>query len=831
MAVPWRGREKIDFNDLPLDEVARRIDKARYFKSDDDAPVLSKKRNLSADLKTLSECTGNAAESIGKEIVNRYIKRCPRRISFADFEAQIKKRWKGETPALSRVLNLIQWHQCARRKNAIIKRPNAPIVHRVDSLNDVAEQINKAPGLHLICTPMASGKTKNVGAPLVASYKTAVVIAHRESLMRDTANRMGIECYKSITDRELASMTPKLAICVNSIINPLYHPSIDDAELVFIDEVSQVLKTIATASTVKERKKTLAKLRELIAGAKQVVCADADMDETTARFIAECRPNDKAHLWLMEKTPGVTIRYGEDNQIWNEIFKPGRVLIATDSKTTAATIASRFPESSRVLVVSQDTTGLPAVKEFLESPGTECLKYDAVIYTPTISSGVSIETAHFERHYGLYTGTVIPSDFIQMIRRDRTARIITIGFIGNCFGSLPTDPVKIAEQWNKANEIEYRKIRTDYGEIARPVWSDGDDFICSIRAIDNQARNDAANNLLFLFEDGGYQLERTSADADVQAVSDARQKHKEIKAESILKAVDIAPDEMHRREDSHQALTPTLAAEKARYQLRKTLGKPAEFSPAGECINPESITAADIEIDDNGRFTKKIQRFETQFAPIDVIKERSRAINQGDDKRPLIVQRLLQRRLYSAVGINPDTGAGSFTADDIETARLKLLGKSDQYHIVLGLVIPAKKPDRPAAWFTNFLRGQGLSVTKSKTGPKARRTYSYAIDSSSIVFMTMVMNDRLQHEKVSLSGIYNINTTTQLRDTAPAETLKSQYPPVIEFDDGLKVSLDILIDDLSTAPDDLEACANDRALFLAYAAAFADTATAQPDKE
>lgn len=68
-------------------------------------------------------------------------------------------------------------------------------------------------------------------------------------------------------------------------------------------------------------------------------------------------------------------------------------------------------------------------------------KYDGLIYSPSISSGVSIEEKHFHRHFGMFCGEVVPSDAIQMLRRDRTAQEYIIGF-DKLRGKRETDPEK-----------------------------------------------------------------------------------------------------------------------------------------------------------------------------------------------------------------------------------------------------------------------------------------------------------------------------------------------------------------------------------------------------
>ncbi|MEK1831385.1 hypothetical protein AAAC51_27855 [Priestia megaterium] len=68
------------------------------------------------------------------------------------------------------------------------------------------------------------------------------------------------------------------------------------------------------------------------------------------------------------------------------------------------------------------------VEEFTNKPKKMVKKYDGLIYSPSISSGVSIEQKHFDRHFGMFCGEVVPSDAIQMLRRDRTAKEFIIGF-------------------------------------------------------------------------------------------------------------------------------------------------------------------------------------------------------------------------------------------------------------------------------------------------------------------------------------------------------------------------------------------------------------------
>ncbi|WP_227541839.1 hypothetical protein, partial [Klebsiella pneumoniae] len=65
------------------------------------------------------------------------------------------------------------------------------------------------------------------------------------------------------------------------------------------------------------------------------------------------------------------------------------------------------------------------------------------------SSGVSIEQKHFDRHFGMFCGEVVPSDAIQMLRRDRTAKEFIIGF-DKVRARRETDPQKIERAFVQA---------------------------------------------------------------------------------------------------------------------------------------------------------------------------------------------------------------------------------------------------------------------------------------------------------------------------------------------------------------------------------------------
>jgi hypothetical protein len=62
------------------------------------------------------------------------------------------------------------------------------------------------------------------------------------------------------------------------------------------------------------------------------------------------------------------------------------------------------------------------IKQFLDAPDSYLEEHqpDVVLVSPAVQSGISIESNYFNKVFGIYTGTVTPVVFQQMLHRVRT---------------------------------------------------------------------------------------------------------------------------------------------------------------------------------------------------------------------------------------------------------------------------------------------------------------------------------------------------------------------------------------------------------------------------
>lgn len=170
----------------------------------------------------------------------------------------------------------------------------------------------------------------------------------------------------------------------------------------FIDEVTQVIDGVLTGDHVQHRAEVDTKLKQVSAQADTLVLADADVNDLLLEWVKTTRPDEPVHVWLMaEDYAHITLRHHRDGkpvQMALELADDGPQRVCVDSKEQAATLHSalqdKYPDSQGLLITA-DTTGQPAVRAFMRNPSQECTRYGFVVYSPSISSGVSIETPYF----------------------------------------------------------------------------------------------------------------------------------------------------------------------------------------------------------------------------------------------------------------------------------------------------------------------------------------------------------------------------------------------------------------------------------------------------
>lgn len=600
----------------------------------------------------------------------------------------------------------------------------------------MAPLVESLEGVIIVRAPMGSGKTEKLIAPLMKASSKAAYVAHRISLLDDAAARLGVEHYKQVFAWQMQHVS-HLACCVNSLTKPMFYNAEERSwfttlETLCIDEASQVLRH-TTTGPVEGRVKVMDALIDAVGSAKRVLLCDADANDGLIEFCELARPGETITILEVGGTAEhIRIDHTDDESAWQlaiEQVKAGkRVLVANDSAESAKKMAAMieaFVEKGnikpvRMLLVHADSKADQDVEAFLTNPNAEATKYDVLIYSPAISSGVSMTTPHFDAHFGLFSGnTVGPSDAVQMLRRDRTARRYIVG-IGHTSTQRETDREKIWRGHMKADEVACEFEETSDEIILRRHKTAFDHLYLAAVTSENSARNNFANNLLLMLYAEGYNVQRLDIaglgyDQD-DLTKASRQNRKAAgamvfdKRMDLIDSVETPDEEQFLKLNRQEVRSEAESAQVDRYHIEHQLGV-------------DEITADDVAFYDD-RGISKVVALELLQAD----EEQARAYDKAQRKARVTLTlhrwktpaHAILGRVFEILAVDRFTGEGEFSSDKCRQVVEFLTSSEDQVELYntlkLGRYIPSTSARLCATTVVkSIFERLGLALKKRKT--------------------------------------------------------------------------------------------------------------------
>lgn len=336
--------------------------------------------------------------------------------------------------------------------------------HSVKRLEDFSEfKPEVYQGVYLVKAPTGTGKTQKVGKPFRKwcddNRHTFLSIAHLRSLIREMASKKALDTAHYEDEKQAVKQAHKagnydqlefsqeaLSVCLPSLNNPHFEKFIKYNKYVFIDEITQVLEAFSSREMFSHTdvKAVYDLLRLIIAKAECVIVADANISQHTLDFIEACRPAGERFniIEIAPKDEGKTAYlYDSHEQLQKHILSQvmtenKNVWITCDSEAAVVTLRQIFKDLDVPVIglIGREQDKVEH-KLFLSDPDKYSRKYQVVISTSVISSGVSVEhrdsdgatKPHFDFVAGFFKGrTVQPMDAYQMLGRVRYAKELHI---------------------------------------------------------------------------------------------------------------------------------------------------------------------------------------------------------------------------------------------------------------------------------------------------------------------------------------------------------------------------------------------------------------------
>lgn len=708
--------------------------------------------------------------------------------------------------------------------------------HYYDSALITPEIVNDirmmASGPVIVRAPMGSGKTQSLLRQLMHESERGVAIAHRVSLIgnmwdvlsRDD-NRQRINAdILHYQDTGAASQAPwarKLTICVNSIIKGMWRPLMRQHDFLGFDEATQGLRATLSGKAMQNPVAVFNELVNAIAVTDDLpLLVDADANDMLVQLcelaverrselglpawskinVVELRTDTQARMPDGSMQPR-KVYYTDADRVMSEALQSAergeKFLLATDSKAYAdqllQLLRDNYPDK-RWLYVSQDTKPEPDVDAFTNAPSRLATKYDGLIYSPAISSGVSIEIPHFTRHYGVFYGQVVPSDAVQMLRRDRTATEFVIG-LGRLNVRREESVQRLQAGFIQAlldtGELcsEYTDARIENGRVSLGLAdSTYTQMKLQMAAAEATARNDFANNLICMLFSDGYQVDKLAEDEDATADGKASRKYarKQVWDQYVALHMRVTTPTDIERETllAQRSLTDEERARLNRWEIENLLQlsvneKSLKFFDNGgkkKIALAELVFMDDITtrlIDKSEASLQFVYKFRRPGGQIDAVHITAMTRKDADERferlqpgiKPDSVHSTpsveIPNRTFASLhkkyassflrdcGINLQTGRGEVSPTSMELARDNLMNESTQNEfnavIRFGGVFNAKgKSKRADSVFKSITESMGLSVKKERKTRSEGLGTVWQVDPDSWSFVLGILERRAE---------------------------------------------------------------------------------------
>lgn len=697
--------------------------------------------------------------------------------------------------------------------------------------DEVLGYIKSLKGPVIVRAGMGSGKSKHLLRPLMNDSISGVSLAHRVSLtaslydMMTDGNRAntGIFHYQEQGINDISCGINKLILCVNSIIKGCWKPLIKDHSFLGFDEATQGLRSICTSKIVKYPVDVFNQLILAIASSREhAVLVDADANDTLielCEIAIKKREELDLETWsqihVIELPVDVSyinkdgqkqkreVFYTDCDRVFDEILDAvknnEKFLLATDNKNRADQLLNelktRYP-AKKWLYVSQDTTPSKDVIEFTDAPNKLVTKYDGLIYSPAISSGVSIEVSHFKRHFGLFSGVVVPSDAIQMLRRDRTAISFMIGLDkitgqrGETAENIRAGFIQAMIDTGEINQ-EYCDASLENGKLSLGL-SDTQftKMKIKIMELESTSRSNFANNLIHILDADGYDVKHLAKD-DIKSSNgknvrdNAKKRVHEIELMRYLTAK--TPDIKLRDELlEKRTLTEEEKAQLTRFNIENELcldvtPETIDFWLNGgknkiklvEIRDMSQSEAAAIDKEEqsfifsykyklNGLSDYMIvnalsqeeadQKFKKAHPVVDSVTVSYRPAIEVTSRTYASLHRKLLQQYFKDCGIDIKTGKGEVTTESMQTAMDNLIrtDRIQMFNNVIrfgGYAGTKNKPKRADTVFKAVCHALGYKVDKRRLPRSLGRGYVWFIDSESWSFISKITELRKETGK------------------------------------------------------------------------------------
>lgn len=642
------------------------------------------------------------------------------------------------------------------------------------------------------------------GTGMVYPEGSVLLIGHRQALIRDMCKRLDLHCYlDDPPNKRYGGDVGRYGVCLDSLgkVTEMRQGKdgkrflhISNYDTVLIDESEQVLAHFLSDTIGEDRYNVFNVFTAVVGRAKSVVALDADLGWTTLNTLMGIRSlphfiyfdlpkrvktgkwgewitpksrSQQLHLHINSWKPGtreVIIQHmpGQLMAVLEEQLQLGnRTFFVSNSRAkvnaTAEAISlmgKREGKEYKTITITAENSKQPDIQHFITNIKTEILKYDVVLASPSLGTGVDITfengrseihsvLGHFENLINTHT------EVDQQIARVRNPKQVHV-YVSHMTSDFETDLDVNMEDFYDENFncqtyvgntlFPSNPPRTDPGYYRTHPFMI---MVAHIRSFQRASKNHLRQNFIRYKESIGWKVtlipfDRTTEDIGNEFYYPGKAESEQKNIDAVVNANDLTFDEIKEIERKYNSNHEQLTRDEyfcfvkdriARFYARKV--------------------EADLVMEDNqNRFMPAVRNFEAVTSreyiksiarqKEDQLRQLGREHMRASEKHMESV-RSRQILLYLLFESTPFFRGGVFnprrvfvTEDCAKFAETAIaMRKHIQTH--LELAVPGNVRKRPIWMISKLLKKVGLThqLWKKKV-VNGKKTYWYRLDSKTL---------------------------------------------------------------------------------------------------
>lgn len=341
---------------------------------------------------------------------------------------------------------------------------------------------------------------------------------------------------------------PRLIVQVESLHRLVMETNPEPIDLLILDEVESIFSQF-NSGLHRHFNAAFAMFRWLIRYSQFVICMDANLSDRTYHTLMKMRSDYPAHFhWnCYQRAAEDNYYFTGDQGIWLEkmftrLEEGNKIVVATNSLTEAKSIAKTIGDDHPDKKIALYSSETPASEKQLHFGNVHeyWSKLDVLIYTPTVSAGISFEKEHFDCLFGYFSDMSCDTETArQMLQRVRN---FSMNEYNICLRGTPKNlPVKTEDirqlVYNKRAGL-YRKIgdaalQFEYAQDGTLQYYESDYFHLWMETmrIENLSKNDYVQRFIDQVADTGATINLMQTDAKKAALTAIRQRQTNTKME------------------------------------------------------------------------------------------------------------------------------------------------------------------------------------------------------------------------------------------------------------------------------------------------------------